>query len=553
MSLRSTRVARATAGLAGAALVVAACGGSSENNAADTLAPASPTKAPNTVAAVTTTAAPTTRAGGDGLTLSDILPSLVQIETSGAYRAVGDSAESSTVGVGSGFIISADGLAVTNNHVVAGAATVEVFVGGSKDPVSAKVMGTSECEDLAVIKLAGSGYTPLAWSTKEVEPGQEIFLAGFPLGDPEPTLTKGIIAKAKSDGDVPWASIDHTIEHDASSQPGNSGGPLLDSDGDVIGIHYASFSSTNTAQFQAIASDLARPVAEQLKTGSVLTLGLNGEAFVNEDGSFAGIWAQGITDGSPAARMGMEPGDILTSLKGLPMGTDGTMSDFCKVLRSANDGVEISAEVLRLDSGEFFEGSFFGDELSFVGSLQVDEPPSDDPTDGGETYTPTTYVDETGSFAVDLPLEWPEIDVSPSPDFDNAPRIVTSPDIAALLLDDGEPPAVPGMQIILGSAASLGLPDTSAATIDQVLAQVVSEVTGCQIDEPYDDVLTPYSDAGPISGRSVFWRDCSNGSFGGIFLGFSPDGTTFGLMQFAGFTDADLSAVITAQTSLVLQ
>jgi serine protease Do len=107
---------------------------------------------------------------------------------------------SSSAGSGSGFIISADGLAVTNNHVVTGAATLEVFIGGDTTKgYNADVVGVSECNDLAVIDIDAPGDLPrFDWYDGEVKAGLDVYAAGFPLGDPEFTLTKGIVAKAKA-------------------------------------------------------------------------------------------------------------------------------------------------------------------------------------------------------------------------------------------------------------------------------------------------------------------------------------------------------------------
>src|SRR5690606_23214509 len=135
-----------------------------------------------------------------------------------------------------------DGLAVTNNHVVAGAATLEVYIGGEgSQSYNATILGVSECNDLALIDIREDAPLPyLDWYLEEIVPGIDVYAAGFPLGDPEFTLTRGIVSKAKADGDITGAaSIDHTIEHDANLQPGNSGGPLVSTDGKVVGVNYA--------------------------------------------------------------------------------------------------------------------------------------------------------------------------------------------------------------------------------------------------------------------------------------------------------------------------
>src|SRR5690606_23807799 len=119
-------------------------------------------------------------------------------------------------GSGTGFVISEDGLAVTNNHVVTGAATLEVYVGGDTSrSYNATIVGVSECNDLALIRIDADDPLPtLSWQESDPTVGQEVYAAGFPLGDPEYTLTRGIVSKAQATGETPWASIDFTLEHD---------------------------------------------------------------------------------------------------------------------------------------------------------------------------------------------------------------------------------------------------------------------------------------------------------------------------------------------------
>ncbi|MET0325234.1 MAG: trypsin-like peptidase domain-containing protein, partial [Ilumatobacteraceae bacterium] len=303
------------------ALVATACGGGDDDSAgSNTTAAPKPvtTEAPTTTAApATTEATPTTEAGISGY--DGVQPAVIQIVARGTFRdpEVGFSDGS---GLGSGFIISPDGLAVTNNHVVAGAATLEVYVGGElDDSYNATILGVSECNDLALIDINGPDDLPyLQWHNDAIEAGLDVYAAGYPLGDPEFTLTRGIVAKAEAGGDLTGtSSIDHTIEHDANIQPGNSGGPLVDASGKVVAVNYAGgASATTTAQFYGIASDLAQPVIEKLQSGDFESLGINGWAVYDDTLGISGIWVAGVTPGSPAAQAEIMPGDIVTSMNG---------------------------------------------------------------------------------------------------------------------------------------------------------------------------------------------------------------------------------------------
>ena len=170
--------------------------------------------------------------------LDDIENAVIQIVAEGSFVDPEIGQQLNAAGSGSGFIIDEEGLAVTNNHVVTGAALLRVYVSGKSEPVNARVLGVSECSDLAVIDLEGGDYPYLDWHDGPISTGLDVFAAGFPLGDPQFTLTKGIIAKEEGDGETWWASIDRVLMHDAIINPGNSGGPLVNSEGKIVGVNY---------------------------------------------------------------------------------------------------------------------------------------------------------------------------------------------------------------------------------------------------------------------------------------------------------------------------
>ena len=218
-------------------------------------------------------AAPLHQTGEPITTLDEVEKGVIQIEAEGVFV---DPAEGAMVsgGSGSGFIIDPKGIAVTNNHVVTGGAIFRVYVAGRDKPVNARVLGVSECADLAVIDLDGSGYDYLTWYDGPIKVGLDVYAAGFPLGDPEFTLTRGIVAKAKADGESSWSSIDGVIQHDATINPGNSGGPLVDQNGAVVAVNYAS--NDDAVQYFAISKDTAVDIVETLASGEDLdSLGIN--------------------------------------------------------------------------------------------------------------------------------------------------------------------------------------------------------------------------------------------------------------------------------------
>jgi serine protease Do len=354
-------------------------------------------------------------ASGPVSDLAGMKGAIVQILVEGEFRDP-DAGSTGFSGSGSGFLIDAEGTIVTNNHVVTGAGSISVLIGGkASDPIPAKVVGVSECSDLAVIKLTTPGTYPyLKWSTKPTQPPLEVYAAGFPLGDPEYTVTRGVVSKAKAAGNTSWASVIHVLEHDANIQPGNSGGPLVDAQGAVVGINYAGGDTegTGTAQFFAIANDLARPTVSALIKGDQESIGVNGRAFVNQESKLAGVFVRGVAPGGPASKAEVKPGDVITTLNGVDLG-GGTLSQYCKVLRSARDGAPISIRVVRFDTQEVLEGELNGKPLkpafSFAEKLKTDVPAGADAGADTSSGKFTTLTDDTGRLSVDAPTEWTDV------------------------------------------------------------------------------------------------------------------------------------------------
>jgi serine protease Do len=223
----------------------------------------------------------------------------IQLEAVGTFVSPEEGGYESA-GRGSGFIITSDGLAVTNNHVVTGAGTLKVWRGGdTTNELSAKVLGSSECLDLAVVQLEQGDYPFMDWRKGEIKTALDVYAAGFPLGDPRFTETKGIVSKAITSGETPWASIDGVIEHDARIRGGNSGGPLIDAKGALVGVNYAG--NDELDYNYAIHRDEVLEVISDLVDGEdVLSLGINGEALVGEDGAGLGVWVNSVKSGSAA-------------------------------------------------------------------------------------------------------------------------------------------------------------------------------------------------------------------------------------------------------------
>jgi serine protease Do len=230
-------------------------------------------------------------------------------------------------GVGSGFIVSADGYILTNAHVVDGAKVVDVKLTDRREFV-AKVIGSDPKSDVALIKIDARDLPVVKIGrAKDVKPGQWVVAMGSPFGF-ENSVTAGIVsAKSRSlpgDGYVPF------IQTDVAVNPGNSGGPLFDMEGNVIGINSQIYSQTGgyMGLSFAIPIDVAMHVKDELQAHGKVTRGRIGVAVQNVNQSLAqsfglkrpeGALVSSVEDGGPAAKAGIKAGDVILGWNGAPV------------------------------------------------------------------------------------------------------------------------------------------------------------------------------------------------------------------------------------------
>lgn len=335
--------------------------------------------------------------------LDGVQSATIQIEAQGTFIDPQVGLQVNVAGRGSGFIIDPSGIAVTNNHVVAGSALIKVWVGGESTPRNARILGLSECSDLAVIDIEGDGFPYLNWYQGQVKTGLEVYSAGFPLGEPEFNLTKGIISKEAADGQSNWASLSQVLGHDATINPGNSGGPLVDANGQVVGVNYQLRPDFN--QYFAIGGDIAIPVVDEMRSGKdVDSIGVNGTAVLADDGSLSGIWVSSVKSGSSADKAGVQGGDILYQLEGLVLATDGTMKDYCDVIRSNKPDDALTITVIRYASGELLEGQLNGRALAVTGTFDTAGGSSN--SSNGASSDVITVEDQNKLYTFDIPANW---------------------------------------------------------------------------------------------------------------------------------------------------
>ena len=256
-------------------------------------------------------------------------------------------------GVGSGFIIDASGLVVTSHHVVKGANTVTVTLHDGRE-FEARVTGADPKTDLAILEVdAGEALPTVEFGDSDAtRVGDWVVAVGSPFGLGG-TVTAGIVsARGRDIGSGPY---DDYLQLDAPINRGNSGGPLFDRGGRVVGVNSAIFSPTggNVGIGFAVPANVAKPVVESLRTDGRVDRGWLGVAIQHVDETLAealgldeakgALIASVMADG-PAARAGLRSGDVITAFAGEPL---DTMMDLPRIVAGIDSGAKVEIEVWR--------------------------------------------------------------------------------------------------------------------------------------------------------------------------------------------------------------
>ena len=250
---------------------------------------------------------------------------------------------------GSGVIISPDGYIVTNNHVVENASKLKVTL-NDKRSFDAKVIGTDPTTDVALIKIEAEDLPTIPMGdSDDLRLGEWVLAIGSPYGL-QSTITAGIVsAKGR---DIHAGPYDNFIQTDASINPGNSGGPLLNLDGEVIGINTAIAASGQGIGF-AIPSKLASSIIEQLKSGQKVSRGWIGVTIQDLDDVTAkalglkdqkGALIGSVMPNEPAAKAGLKAGDIVIKIGSTPI---NNASDLTRVIASYKPNNKVNVTAIR--------------------------------------------------------------------------------------------------------------------------------------------------------------------------------------------------------------
>lgn len=335
-----------------AALMLAACGDANPSNAQDGVF-AEPTDraVPTDAMAMKSSFAPVVREAAPAVV--NISAQSLQRSRDPFFQMFGGGQPRVAQSAGSGVIVRSDGVVVTNNHVIAGAQAITVVLNDRRE-FAARVLLADERSDIAVLQLEGVGdaLPTLAVDAQEQQQVGDLVLAiGNPFGVGQ-TVTNGIIS-ALNRTETGISDSGSFIQTDAAINPGNSGGPLVDMDGDLIGINTAIFSRSGSSSgvgFAVPATMVQRVVDSALGGATAVVrpwLGVRGEGVSAEVARSLGMARpQGIivTDvypGGPGARAGIADGDVITAIDGAEINDQGGLN-FRVGTRDPNDAVAVT-------------------------------------------------------------------------------------------------------------------------------------------------------------------------------------------------------------------
>lgn len=288
--------------------------------------------------------------------VQDVGPTVVHISRLEQFRAPGHPRNGDWVpaGTGSGVILTPDGYILTNSHVVHGAARLQVGLADGRT-LAAQVVGEDPATDLAIVRVDTSGLPAAALGNSDrLRPGQLVIAIGNPLGF-QATVTAGVVsALGRSLRSESGRLIENVIQTDAALNPGNSGGPLVDSHGRVVGINTAIIAGAQGLCF-AVPSNTATWVAGQVITGGKVRrvyLGLAGvtvplsraQRQVLGRGSESAVYVREVVPDGPAFHAGIAPGDLLVAVNGHPV---NSVDEVHRKLTAVAIGNRIQVRILR--------------------------------------------------------------------------------------------------------------------------------------------------------------------------------------------------------------
>jgi putative serine protease PepD len=255
--------------------------------------------------------------------------------------------------VGTGVVVSDDGEILTNAHVIADATEIRVRLAGETEPRAADLVASDLGNDLALLQIEADDLTPAKFApSDDVAIGDEVVAIGFALDlDGEPSVTHGIVSALDRTLRITDGALDRLIQTDAAISSGNSGGPLVDSTGLVVGINTAVARSDATTAATNVGFAIAIAEVEDVLAalrdragGEPRSEGFLGVSLDDRSDGGQGAVVTEVADGSPASDVGLEQGDVILSIdESTTDGAEGVVA----AVRDREPGDEVEVVVLR--------------------------------------------------------------------------------------------------------------------------------------------------------------------------------------------------------------
>ncbi len=273
--------------------------------------------------------------------------------------------EEQEVSSGTGFLISADGMILTNKHVVSDEEATYTIITNDQQEYSAEVLARDPFQDLALVKVEGSGFQPVVLGdSSKIALGESVIAIGNALGEFQNTVSTGVISglsrQINASGEGKVEALNNVLQTDAAINPGNSGGPLLNLQGEVIGINVAMAQSAENIAF-SVPINQAKKAIEQVKTTGKITYPFLGIRYrtVNKvlqqqlelEVDYGALLIRGENSGEPAVepdsaakQMGLKENDIILRMDGQKIDLDHLLGN---LIKECQPGEKIILEVLR--------------------------------------------------------------------------------------------------------------------------------------------------------------------------------------------------------------